>query len=515
LKERGVHEATTRKVVADSSPTKPSGGYKLIPVIQLAMAWWSYRQGLVRIADLRVWFAAQEMIARRCLVPKDLPCRFGLGELQKLVGMTPRRLRDSLRRLEAMRLLTWTESAICFPASPDILPVADLADFWQFLNQIPNARRQVPFPRRILRLVAGGARPALIATILGHLVRCLYLKDGKCLAQGRVKASWIASTFRVGLRRAKDARQNLITLGWLIPLESPQWALNRWGARVCINLAWSRTGTLEKPQVPESSVPRYPVLKGPCPTAFVPDPKVAPPPALSRPESAPPESHAKPQGSYRNQKPASGGLAGVQLPNANRPFINQAQSVIADDSTVVREAPPLRAHCQPVTESRQPRKPDLQNVLPEDLKDTSRLLALYGQAVAEGVVKASEADRLRFVTAAEHARVIGTKNACGLFIRLIRSRLWPFLTQDDEDSAQARLKRHFYGLGLSRSAGSGWETVEDVELSVDAQAVKAVQQAVVTSGYRGDAFPLLRRARPEWTRERWDRAVAELGTVAP
>ena len=49
---------------------------------------------------------------------------------------------------------------------------------------IPNHRRLVPVPRRILRLLAGGCRPALIATILGHLIRCLYLKGGQCLGRG-------------------------------------------------------------------------------------------------------------------------------------------------------------------------------------------------------------------------------------------------------------------------------------------------------------------------------------------
>jgi hypothetical protein len=478
-------------------------------VIQLAMAWWSYRNKLIRIADLRVWFAAQEMIARRCRVPKDLPCHFGLGELQKLAGMTPRRVRDSLRRLEATRLVTWSESAICFPASPDVLPVANLLTFWLFMEQIPNARRQVPFPRRVLRLLAGGARPALIATILGHLLRCLYLKDGKCLAQGRVKASWIAYSFEVGIRRVKDARQDLITLGWLIPLESPQWALNRWGARVRINLAWSRTTAPEEAQLPRSSDLSDRVLDGPCPTMFGLEQELAPPPAHSSAESAPPESELKPQGSARNQKPAPGGRAGVQLPDTIRPCINRDQLAIAAGSTVVEQAPP-RAQYQPVAESNQIGKPDLQNVVPEDLKDTGRLLELFGQAVVEGLVKDSEADRFRFVTAAEHARVIGTKNACGLFIRLVRSRLWPFLTQDDEDAAQARLKRHFFGATLARSAGCEWPITEHVGLSADARVVKEVRQGAASSGYRGDAFPLLRRVRPEWTRERWDRALAEL-----
>jgi hypothetical protein len=47
-------------------------------------------------------------------------------------------------------------------------------------------------------------------------------------------------------------------------------------------------------------------------------------------------------------------------------------------------------------------------------------------------------------------------------------------------------------------------------LSEDARVVRAVRAAVARAGYRGDPFPLLRRERTEWTRERWDRAVEEL-----
>ena len=159
------------------------------------------------------------MRARRCRRPAPLPRRFGLGELQGLTGLSPKRLKASLRRLEAARLLAWSESAIAFPASAEGVPLSDRDGFQRFLGRIPNHRRLVPVPRRILRLLAGGCRPALIATILGHLFRCLYLKGGQCLPVGRVKASWIADTFGVGLRRVKQARQELIAMGWLIPLD--------------------------------------------------------------------------------------------------------------------------------------------------------------------------------------------------------------------------------------------------------------------------------------------------------
>src|SRR3954453_14701317 len=57
-------------------PRKPKGGYQLIPAIQLALAWSSYRQKLTRLAALRVWFAAWELQARRCRRPGPLPRRF-------------------------------------------------------------------------------------------------------------------------------------------------------------------------------------------------------------------------------------------------------------------------------------------------------------------------------------------------------------------------------------------------------------------------------------------------------
>jgi hypothetical protein len=153
--------------------------------------------------------------------------------------------------------------------------------------------------------------------------------------------------------------------------------------------------------------------------------------------------------------------------------------------------------------------------VPEDLKDTGRLLELYEQAVEQGLVTASEHDRLRFVAAAEHARVIGTKNPCGLFARLVRGGLLHFVTYDDEVAASVRLRRHLYG-GMPEPTPPQRVSVAAARpvLSADARLVQAVRAAAAQARYRGDAFPLLKRVRPEWTRERWDKAVAELESPA-
>ena len=467
----------------DALPAKPQGGYRMIAAAVLATAWWAYRQKLIRLVDLRVWFAAHEMDARRCRLEQASPRSFNLIELRKITGLSLRRLGASLRRLHAARLLTWSESALDFPHSPHD-PRLDFnqAGFQAYINRIPNPDRKVPVPRRTLRLLAGGARPALIATALGHLIHGLYLKSGKCLDRGRVKASWIADTFGVSLRRVKHARHELIASGWLIPLDADQWALNRWGAHFRINLDWSRLDTPASPVDPPIPDQTSPVASS----------KSAPPPAPVDPQSAPPESHKEPlNGRKKNQKPASG-PAGISI------------SHLAENAPKPRTAPSFPPPAPSAG------KPNLRDVVLEDLKNTPRLLDLYNQAIVVGCVTTSERDRLRFVAAAEHARAIGTKNPCGLFVRLIRRGLWSFLTQDDEDAANARLKRHLHGLIPQAPPSKIPPARAAVNLSDDALLVRVIRAAVAGARYRGDAFPFLKRENPEWTRERWDRASIEL-----
>lgn len=508
-------------------PSKPKGGYQLIPVVHLALAWWAYHEKLIRLVDLRVWFAAWEMRARRCRSSIPLPHRFGLGEFQGLTGLSPRRLKESLRRLKAAGLLSWSESTVEFPASPDIVPLGDREGFRRFLDQIPNHKRLVPVPRRILRLLAGGARPALIATILGHLVRCLYLRGGKCLARGRVKASWIADVFGVSLRRVKHARKELIALGWLIPIAADQWELNRWGAHVRINLDWSRLDAIKGGGRPAPTGPS----EGGCNRPDAPPAcsvELAPPPPDSAVELTPPESDREPLQGDKNQKPAPGGPAGFfisdpeeQTPEPGTTLDREApisQPMVSAARSADSENLPPPTSPEPRLSSTPPAKcpplgpPDLRNVVPEDLRDTGRLLELYDQAVEAGLVTSSECDRLRFMAAAEHARVIGTRNPCGLFVRLVRGGLLHFATHDDETAASVRLRRHLYGGRLEPRAVHGSDIrPERQELSEDARLVHAVRTVAARARYQGDAFLLLKREKPEWTRERWDRAVAELG----
>ena len=73
---------------------------------------------------------------------------------------------------------------------------------------------------------------------------------------------------------------------------------------------------------------------------------------------------------------------------------------------------------------------------PEELRDPARLLDFHTQAVAAGYVSSSEADRLKVFAAANHARVVWSENPARLFVRIVRSGLWSFLTEDDKEVAR-------------------------------------------------------------------------------
>jgi hypothetical protein len=84
--------------------------------------------------------------------------------------------------------------------------------------------------------------------------------------------------------------------------------------------------------------------------------------------------------------------------------------------------------------------PTLSHIVPEDLTDTTRLLALFEQAHTQGLIGKSDSERLTFLSLAEHVKVVGSHNLCGVFAELTRRKCWHFVTDSDEDAAHRRLK---------------------------------------------------------------------------
>jgi hypothetical protein len=84
----------------------------------------------------------------------------------------------------------------------------------------------------------------------------------------------------------------------------------------------------------------------------------------------------------------------------------------------------------------------LTHVLPEDLRDTERLFALYHQAIKAKLLGKSEAEQLTFFALAQHVITYGPSNPGGLFRQLLARKQFQVITQQEEDAAVYRLKRY-------------------------------------------------------------------------
>jgi hypothetical protein len=358
------------------------GGFVLVGVAALMTAWRACRAQPLGIGDFRSWIACRELEARRCGLEDGRAAAYTFVEVARITGTTEKRARASVGRLVAAGLLEWSDASLGFPEPTDRPTGLD--------DSIGRGRGSVAIPRRMLRLLAGGARPALIATALGILLRCLSRRRGGFDGRGRVKASWIATAFGIDLRRVKAARLELVTLGWIEPRTTDQPAENRWGKAYRIDLGWDRV----RPG-------------GRC---------LPPPRPADRPEIATPSVDPEPlREKERDQEPlAAAARTGVEPEGTGQ-----------------------RSQTLP--------GPTLDDVRPEDLQNVGRTLELYRQAVDRKLTGPTEDGRLKFLAVAEHARVVGTVNPGGLFARLVRRGWWQFATADDEDVARRRLREHLRG----------------------------------------------------------------------
>jgi hypothetical protein len=217
-----------------------------------------------------------------------------------------------------------------------------------------------------------------LATVFGHLLRCLYYRGHQCRPTGTCKAGWIAEVFGIDLRNVKEARKALVELGLLRFERVGQKFLNRHGPLVTVNLEWA-------PWVPERR-------------------QLPPRLAVSRGELPPPIREHELLRIFTNQNPGGGRPAGVRAQLSGN------------------------------------RKPSLRHIVPADLTDGARLACLFEQACAAGHVRRTEADRLNFFAMARHACAIGRRNAPGLFAANIRARRWAVITLDDEDAGRQDLR---------------------------------------------------------------------------
>jgi hypothetical protein len=228
----------------------------------LLAAWWAYKRGLVEFRDFRCWLASHELVAQRCCMEKGRVPRYRLEEFDALVGgVGGEHCRASVRRLQAVGLLAWSERHVNLSVSLDSVRTTEPVDLQAKVESVTNHRRKIPVPRRLLRHLAASTRPVFVATALGHLLRCMYYRKGRCEPEGLCKASWIAGVFEVDERNVKAARQELIATEVLFRQPASQYRLNRWGVPIRFNLQWREPRATRPlpPRTPESTTQTPPL----------------------------------------------------------------------------------------------------------------------------------------------------------------------------------------------------------------------------------------------------------------
>lgn len=224
------------------SAEKPQGGYVIIKENAIKAVWSALQRDKIDLRSLRVWLACHEAVARRIAARSKRTPRYSIEEIHSLVGgVGGEHIRCSLRRLERTGFVTFTAERI-------ELLTSDLGG------------RPIPVPRRLLRHLAQPHGRVYLATAFGQLMRCLYLRSGRCISGGYCKASWVAETFNVAPRAVKSARADLISRGYIASLACDQLRLNRFGAPTVVVMSDLST-TESAPQKTMSTTGSAPLRK--------------------------------------------------------------------------------------------------------------------------------------------------------------------------------------------------------------------------------------------------------------
>jgi len=87
------------------------------------------------------------------------------------------------------------------------------------------------------------------------------------------------------------------------------------------------------------------------------------------------------------------------------------------------------------------RKPNIREVVDEDLRRLSRLEELFQQAVRGRILDGTEADALNFVAAAVRATTTDADSPVRVFMGIVRRKLWRYVSLAQEDRAWEGLDR--------------------------------------------------------------------------
>ena len=458
-----------------------TGRYRPISVHQLCMAWWLYAEGHITRRAFRVYFAAHEMAERREY--SAARANFSIEELKYLVGgrgsvTADAALSADVMRLGRLGLVKLSRHGVEFAQSIEELQVEDVAGLARLIGQMPHPRRTVPVPRRTLRALAAGFGRGVTAVMIATMIRSLFWHRGQAMpyrVDGRTKGSWIAEVFGVSRRAVSNARTRLTELGWIEPVPSQQWELNRWGAHDRIVTDWSPgNGQLASVEKREG--------EGTADTGENASPPPIRPGGIASPDRN--SSTSSDEEDFTTRKPS------------DAPETHHRTQLVSKEIAKDESGPPPAS---------------LRDIRAADLADMTVVRDLHRQAQEAGFATGGERGELEFVAMVERARAHGRRPGA-LLAWLLRKRRSAFITQVDEDRAVERLRNHRYGARHVRRISP----VVDHHLSKGISPVvdrrRSKEEAVVhlcllvAKKYSGVSPETVAGHKYGWSSEAWRRA---------
>ncbi len=225
------------------------GGYLLCELQPLLAAWAAYRRKQLSFLDLRIYLAMHEVVHRRRAGASAQTWHerrsvrvvenAAIEELLILTRCMRRsRVTGAVARLERLGFIERDGGNVGLPAAGIVLP-RELGALAQRMVQQLAPRSFLPFPRRLLRYLAGNASAAALAVVIAQLARCVYVQENESFSTlGSCSVERIARAFELHPRTVKAMRHALLMSGWLTRCAAELWHEQRYGARFAVNLSW-------------------------------------------------------------------------------------------------------------------------------------------------------------------------------------------------------------------------------------------------------------------------------------
>ena len=462
--QQSYHETSSDPSNNNRIPTILGGVYMISP-LAIVSVWAALKLKLISWNQLRVWIALLEIRTwRDTMEPTQRNLfRFTPRRIAQVLGKrrASPRLKQALAELERLSLARLTPTEISFTVSVDELHPDLRAEIERMLKSLgnKNTTRIIRMPRRLMRLVMNSrARPLRAAVLFGMLLRMTLVKRYRWY-KGCLTTTLLADLSGFNESRIKHERAALIKEGCFERLETPTRVRQQHGdwyvlGRDLPSLSGPTSATKWQPPSAPRQVNRQPPIKKPVPSFGTETNQFLP---------------AKPGASHKATAP-------------------------------------------------QPKQsPSWHRIVPEDLREPRRRLALYENALQNSVIVDSAANRLTFYAAVARARRVGSINPCGMLRRIVETRTYhAHITDRDEDQAQTWLREmepqpapELLALVTPQAAvdfGPG-----------DVEVYRILAHGLMGEGYDPtvpEAYDVVQRKDKNkvlrgWTRKRWVAARAE------